>query len=746
MITDFTPRLYQQTILATAASYNSLVVLPTGLGKTAIAFMLTAQRLRLYPHSKIFMLAPTKPLCEQHQASFQKHLDISNEKIVVFTGSIKPEVRAELFKTARIIISTPQGLENDLINRKVVFDDVSLLILDEAHHATGEYSYVWVCKQYVKYAKHLRILALTASPGSDIEKIHEVCANLHIEKVEVRTGEDSDVKPYVQDTNIEWVGVVFPKEYKGIHTSLTRLVKARVSQLISLNATIRGKPTKSQLLKLQGILRSRLSKGEPDYDAMKALSVIAQCVKIEHALELLECQGILPLFSYLKRLEEEAPKTKVKAVKAIVQDPHFRAALVLAQEVIAQHIEYPKKRELLKRVKASLERSPNTKLIIFANLRDTAQDLSHSFTDRAISNKLFVGQTKKNGVGLTQREQKSILEDFRAGRFSVLIATSVGEEGLDIPSVEHVFFYEPTPSAIRSIQRRGRTGRNKEGKVTIFFTKGTRDEAYRWASHHKEKRMYQLLHNIKKSFEAKGPQKVEFNTAQTLGNKTLTSFTTKEEKKDAPTLILADHREKNNKIVKELLELDVSVRLEQLTSADYVLSGVVGVELKKVGDFVSSLLDGRLLNQIQALKKNFEKSVMIIEGEQNIFSARNIHANAIRGALASIVLGHGVPVLYTKDEKDTAALLLVMAKREQHKGATYSLHCTKPLSLKNQQEFIVSAFPSIGRSMAKILLEHFGSIKALVNATEDELRSVKGVGVTIAKNLVNVFGSKYARK
>ena len=136
MLKNFTPRLYQQTILGTAASFNTLAVLPTGLGKTALAFLLAAQRLHHYPNSKILMLSPTKPLCEQHIDTFKQHLDIPEEKIVLFTGSVTPEKRAELWKGATIIISTPQGLENDVINKRVKLEEVSLLVFDEAHHTS----------------------------------------------------------------------------------------------------------------------------------------------------------------------------------------------------------------------------------------------------------------------------------------------------------------------------------------------------------------------------------------------------------------------------------------------------------------------------------------------------------------------------------------------------------------------------------------------------------------------------------
>ena len=230
MLKNFVPRLYQQTILGTAANYHTLVVLPTGLGKTALAFLLAIQRLDNYPNSKILMLSPTKPLCDQHAETFRKHLEIAEEKVVVFTGSVAPEKREQLWKGAQIVISTPQGLENDTINKRINLEEVSLLIFDEAHHATGEYAYVWLAQQYEKLAKYPRILALTASPGSDTEKIKEICANLKIEKVEVRTEKDADVREYVQEIKLRWEEVEFPEEYKKIQKFLLACRKTKLEE------------------------------------------------------------------------------------------------------------------------------------------------------------------------------------------------------------------------------------------------------------------------------------------------------------------------------------------------------------------------------------------------------------------------------------------------------------------------------------------------------------------------------------
>jgi len=216
---------------------------------------------------------------------------------------------------------------------------------------------------------------------------------------------------------------------------------------------------------------------------------------------------------------------------------------------------------------------------------------------------------------------------------------------------------------------------------------------------------------------------------------------------DSTVAVLADHREKNNSVVKELINLDISVKTVQLESADYLVSGKVAVELKKVSDFVASIVDGRLISQLKELRKNFESAVVIVEGQEDIYSVRRVHANAIRGMLSAIVLDFGVPVLYTKDSKDTAALLAVMAKREQNRESkTFSPHQTKPRSLREQQEYFVSSLPNMGIQTARLLLEHFGTVKNLANASKEELLGLKGVGKKTVENIMGLFEGVYEKK
>ncbi|MBS3116870.1 DEAD/DEAH box helicase [Candidatus Woesearchaeota archaeon] len=734
MIKNFTPRLYQQTILSTAAQKNTLVVLPTGLGKTAIAFLVAAHRLHHYPHSKILMLAPTKPLCEQHLQTFRTHIEIPVEKFVLFTGSVNPEKRGELWKEAQIIISTPQGLENDVINRRVKLEEVSLLIFDEAHHATGDYSYVWLAQQYEKICHFPLILALTASPGSDLEKIKEICKNLRIEKVELRTEKDADVREYVQPIKIHWENVDFPEEFKKIQSFLKTCRQSKLLAVQKFGYCNSPELNKSELLALQGEIHQKISSGIRDFEMLRSISLLAEALKVEHALELLETQGIKPLHKYFVKMQQEAISSKVKAVKNLVLDENFKSAFFLITELTEKNINHPKIIKLNEIIPAIIKQNSSAKVIIFTQFRDSGEEIVRSLQSIDIKSQIFVGQAKKNGLGFSQKQQKEILDKFRAGEFNVLVATSVAEEGLDIPRVDEVIFYEPIPSAIRSIQRRGRTGRLEKGEVTVLVTSATRDEAYRWSSFHKEKRMYRNLEKLRQEFT--------LFEKEISPQPTLPKFIDPEQ----VVAILADHREKGNKIVKELLDLGVSVKTAQLEVADYLLSGKVAVELKRIPDFVASIIDGRLLEQLRDLRKSFEKVILIIEGEEDIYSIRNVHANAIRGMLAAVTLDFNVPILYTKNPKETAALLAVMAKREQDSGRDFSYHERKPRTIQEQQEFIVSSFPTIGVTHARNLLSSFGSLKKLVNASREEIMKIEGIGEKTAEKLVKIFEEEYNKK
>lgn len=493
------PRAYQSAIFETAKKNNTLVVLPTGLGKTLIALMLSQERLRAFPGSKILFLAPTKPLVEQHYEYFKKNFaqDSQDLEMHIFTGSINASVRAEIWKKAQIIFSTPQCIHNDVVNGLIDLKDVSLLIEDECHRCLKNYSYTYVAQQYKQQADHERILGLTASPASEANIIKQVYDNLGISAVEIRTRESGDVKEYLQKLTQEIIKIELPDEIKEAILPLKEIYKRKVEELKN-RQLLYGPATKKNILDLQLKLRRMVTTGNNNFNVLCGLSVCAQAIKISHALELLETQSINACLEYINNLFQQAKENKSKAVRQVANSKELQDVYVRLIKLQEHSVEHPKLEILKQALEREMDQKPDTRTIIFAQYRDTISQINDLLIQQGIKSKIFIGQAKRKNVdGLSQKEQRLILDEFRKGDISCIVASSVGEEGLDIPEVDLVIFYEPIPSAIRQIQRRGRTARLKPGKLIILITKGTRDESNYWAASRKEKKMHGMLDDFK---------------------------------------------------------------------------------------------------------------------------------------------------------------------------------------------------------------------------------------------------------
>ena len=490
-------RAYQVNIARACLERSTLVVLPTGMGKTVIAAMVIAEVLR-QRGGRILFLAPTKPLVEQHAASMRNVLVV--DRITLFTGeATAPEDRELLWRENKIIVSTPQVIRNDLRAERISLDDVSLIVFDEAHRAVGDYAYVDVAAAYKDVPGRL-VLGMTASPGSSAEKILEVCGNLGITAVEIRTEYDPDVVPYQHDLRIERIPVEAPDVSKEIRKLLQTVVDEQVARLKKLGFLAgKARLTRKDLLAVGNEARARLDSGVKDGRLYGAMTAQAIAMKADHAIELAETQGLGSLRLYFGNMEKDS---KTKADVQFLKHAKVREAIQLAE---ATEVEHPKLAKTGWIVRKQFMEKPDSKIIVFAHYRQTAdritQDLARIPSVRPMR---FVGQASRGeDIGLSQKEQVDILEKFRAGEVNVLVATSIGEEGLDIPQVDLVVFYEPVPSEIRTIQRRGRTGRSAAGRVIMLVTKDTRDEAYLYSARRKERKMHVELDRLRKELKQK---------------------------------------------------------------------------------------------------------------------------------------------------------------------------------------------------------------------------------------------------
>lgn len=782
-IKNFKPRLYQESIFNTATNHNTLIVLPTGLGKTNIFLMIVINRLNLYPNSKIVLLGPTKPLVDQYLEVFKKYSDIPEKEMAVFTGKISSDKRVEQWKQAKVIFSTPQGFENDLLSSKISLDNVSLLGFDEAHRAVGNYSYVWIAKKYSESSRYAKIVAMTASPGSELEKIQEICNNLFIEAIEVRTDRDPDVIPYVKEKKIKWIYIDLPENFLKVKEFLEKSYSSKLDKVAELGFIEKNKIhhlSKKDLLELQKELRTEINSGNKQFEILHTISLLAEAMKVQHAVELIETQDVYSLKKYFESLYEESLRTNIKASKNLFIDPYFKSAYHLTELMYQNNEEHPKLTKLKEIVENIKQKKPKVKILIFTQYRDSVSKIVEELKDITKVQK-FIGQANKGEKGLSQKEQKEIIQKFSENEFDVLVSTSVAEEGLDIPAVDYVIFYEPVPSAIRHIQRKGRTGRQEIGEIFILVTRKTRDEAYRWSAYHKENRMYRLLEDLKRNISKiqlnnniQNKEKTIFEDSHTQRNKTqsFNSYQITKNKRlnnnDTDSLslnnkdslnnsnssnnelekiyIYADYREQRSNVIKKLLEYsDVELKIETLDVGDYILSQELCLEFKTKEDFLNSLIDGRLFNQAKNMRNNFKKAIFLIQGDEDLFSLRNINENSIRGLIISLILDYNLPIIFSKNPMDSAAYIYLLAKREQIKNPykSFSLHTKKPRTLKENQEYLISSIPQIGPNLSKPMLLHFKTIRNLANADIDDLLKVEKIGPEKAKKIYDILNKPY---
>ena len=488
------PREYQKKIAETAASKNTLVVLPTGLGKTMIAMMVTARLLEGDPQAKAVILAPTRPLVLQHFASFKEGLGMPESALAALTGTVDPEERELLWLKARVVFATPQTVYNDVRHGRVSLRDVALTVFDEAHRCVKDYTYTRLAKAYQEQALAPRILGLTASPGASKERVNEIERNLFIEAVEARNEESDDVKGYVEKTQVEVVRVKVPDEYYEVTLRLREMYNDKVKKLVAGGFLRSDRVSKKALLEARATITARLrvaqAGGAQKGYIFGAIINQAQAVALLHALEMVETQGAPTLLRYVEKLDERPDKGK--AVSALLKDPKWLAMEAQAREIAG--VPHSKMVEMVSIVGSQLKKSPVSRVIVFTQYRDTVESIVRTLEAAGFSARRFVGQSDREGSrGMDQATQSATLEEFRRGAFSVLVSSSIGEEGLHVPDVDLVVFYEAVPSEIRYIQRRGRTGRTAEGRVVILLAEGTVDESYYYSTLSKESRMRRLV-------------------------------------------------------------------------------------------------------------------------------------------------------------------------------------------------------------------------------------------------------------
>jgi len=730
-------RSYQVKAALHAINQNTLIILPTGTGKTVIGLLAIAKWIELHPNTKIIFIAPTRPLVDQHYQFLKKNLAISSEEIVWMSGEIPPLKRRYLW-SRKVIISTPQVVYNDLVKGFFSMESNWLIIFDEAHRAVKEHPYAKISRLISSISP--RIIGLTASPG-DVSKTKEIMSNLQIGEVVLLTRRDEELRKYLQPIRWRLITIIPSPQLNYAIELIKKTISNKVMKfnnlLDTLDISLRIIEKRISYTYLDD-LRNQLEKlylenKIPNTTRKECLLILNQLIILDKLLTYIESYSYKAFIDYYEKLRSKALRRSLVA-KLLLNDNNLNEAYVIIKELDVNGYIHPKIKKLVE-----LLSNKKGKSIVFTSLKSVALEIHSILNSHGIPSLYLIGQNKgRKVIGMKQKEQIMTLRKFTSDDYSVLIATHVGEEGLDISEVTNVFFYDNPISAIRRIQREGRTGRTQPGNVYFLVMKNTRDEARYWAGLVKEKRLYDELKGIKAkviSMEEKIKPLTEF----------IQEGISVAEENIEDIKVFVDYRERSGDIINHLKSNGIKVVLDNLAIGDYIIGNYI-IERKTMEDFASSIIDGRVFKQLKQLKNTGGKVLVIIEGELVDF-VKKLDLNVYTGAIMTILEDYNIPLLITQSSKETAEFIVTLVKRlSQRKDKYARLRLEKkPLELKEIQKYVLAGIPGINTVLAEKLLSEFGSIYAIANAELKELMKVEGIGSQLAKRIYDVFHTKYTK-
>ena len=514
-------RDYQYSIVAKGLYHNLLVALPTGLGKTFIAATVMLNWFRWTRKAQIIFVAPTKPLVSQQVTACFEIAGIPRAATTMLTGNTPPGIRADEWLKKRVFFMTPQTLINDLKSGMCDPKNVVLLVVDEAHRATGNYAYVEVVRFLQRFNTSFRVLALTATPGASIETVQEVIDGLSISRIEIRTEESLDIRQYVHPRKIDTVPFENSDEMVMLMNLFSRSLQPVLDKLSGLNAYWSKDP---MTLTPYGCNQARGTWMQSDAGrkanfGLKGMvnTIFSLLASLSHGTELLKYHGIGPFFQKMLafRNEVKASGDKGSKYKKQINDSEpFQKMMVMVQSWVnnPDFVGHPKLEYLQNRVlnhfldagEGRGETDPSrTRIMVFAHFRDSAEEIARVLkrNEPIIRPHVFVGQANsKNSDGMDQATQLAVIKQFKDGIYNTLVATSVGEEGLDIGQVDLIVCYDASASPIRMLQRMGRTGRKRAGNIVVTLMRGKEEGNFVKAKDNYEKMQGEIAAGTKFTF------------------------------------------------------------------------------------------------------------------------------------------------------------------------------------------------------------------------------------------------------
>ena len=500
-------REYQFNITQRGLFNNLLVALPTGLGKTFIAATIMLNWFRWTRDAKIIFVAPTKPLVAQQISACYGIAGIPRSKTTMLTGEASPGVRAEEWQEKRVFFMTPQTVLNDLKSGIADPKRIVLLVVDEAHRATGGYAYVEVVKFLKRFNQDFRVLGLTATPGSTLEAVQGVIDGLDIARVEIRTEQSLDIREYVHGRNVDVETFENSEDMMMCMELFSAALQPLLDELRTLNAYWGRDP---MTLTPYGLTKARQQWMASDAGRKASMglkgktnTIFTMLASLAHGIDLLKYHGIIPFYRALVHFQDNAGKGKT--VRELLNDDNFKKLMsrLDAWRKNPEFIGHPKL-EYLKQVVLNHfldagdglgDEQSNTRIMIFVHFRDSAEEVARVLKrfEPMIRPHVFIGQTSAKGSeGMDQKTQLSVVEKFKQGTYNTIVATSIGEEGLDIGEVDMIVCYDSSQSPVRMLQRMGRTGRKRTGNIVLLLMRGKEEQSYIMAKDNYEK-MQQVI-------------------------------------------------------------------------------------------------------------------------------------------------------------------------------------------------------------------------------------------------------------
>ncbi|CEL57534.1 fanconi anemia group M protein [Rhizoctonia solani AG-1 IB] len=432
-----------------------------------------------FPTGKVVFVAPTKPLVAQQIEACHESCGIPGRDAIELTGTVTKNLRRRAWEEKRVFYMTPQTFFNDLKDGTCNAEDIVLVVIDEAHRATGSYAYVTIVHYLMARNPHHRILALSATPGKNSETVQSIVDGLHISRIEIRDENSMDLQKYIFKKHTDIQIVAMNDGINDIKASLVAVMNPLLKTVQTAGCCNNADPETMNAYRATAEIASAMQTKDKNkmrvLHPLKSLAVLARAMGYLVECSVAMCERVLRDFyesggkqhqsTWNKNTEFQATLNQIAKYRlegaglgSTRFPPHPKMEKL--NEILVEHFDVPDASE--------------TRVMVFTNFRESVDEIvAHLNANESgiIKAHRFIGQAGGKGgdKGMSQKEQLDAIKRFKAGEFNVLVATSIGEEGLDIGEIDLIACYDAQKAPVRMLQRVGRTGRKREGKVVVLL-------------------------------------------------------------------------------------------------------------------------------------------------------------------------------------------------------------------------------------------------------------------------------------